>query len=57
MTGIEDRVVAAPTSNIAPEMLAGPKKESTWMSQEVGKWTVNGLIINGVYWGFNPFTG
>ena len=28
-----------------------------WMSQEVSKWSVNGLfhlLINGVYWGYNP---
>ena len=30
----------------------------TRMSQEVGKWLVNGynLLKNGVYWGYNPFT-
>ena len=30
---------------------------TTWMSQEVSKWLVNGffhLLINGVYWGYNP---
>ena len=32
---------------------------TTWMSQEVCKWLVNGvfhLLINGVYWGYNPLT-
>ena len=33
---------------------------TTWMSQEVSKWLVSGFItyilINGVYWGYNPFT-
>ena len=31
----------------------------TRMSQEVSKWFVNGLfhlLINGVYWGYNPLT-
>ena len=32
----------------------------TWMSQEVSSWLVNGLyyilLINVVYWGYNPFT-
>ena len=30
-----------------------------WMSQEISKWLVNGLfhlLINGVYWGYNPLT-
>ena len=32
---------------------------TTWMSQEVSKWLVSGLfhlLINGVYWGYNPFS-
>ena len=34
-------------------------KTLTWMSQEVSKWLVNGLynlLINRVYWGYNPIT-
>ena len=34
-------------------------RESTWMSQEVSKWLVNGLVhllINGVYWGYKPLS-
>ncbi len=37
-------------------------RNTTWMSQEVSKWLVNGLIItynlliDGVYWGYNPLT-
>ena len=33
------------------------KAPSTWMSQEVSKWLVNGLkptYCNGVYWGYKP---
>ena len=26
------------------------------MSQEVSKWLGYNLLINGVYWGYNPFT-
>ena len=32
-------------------------QNSTWMSQEVSKWLVNGLfhlLINVVYWGYSP---
>ena len=33
---------------------------TTWMSQEVSKWLVSGfltyILINVVYWGYNPFT-
>ncbi len=34
-------------------------RSTTWMSQEVSKWLVNGLfhlLINGVYWGYTPLT-
>ena len=34
-------------------------KTLTWMSQEVSRWLVNGLynlLINEVYWGYNPVT-
>ena len=59
MTRIEDRVVAAPKSNIAPEMLDEAPKGRYLDVQEVGKWKVNGLfhlLTNGVFSGYNPFT-
>ena len=39
-----------------PEISAGC---TTWMSQEISKWLVNGLfhlLKDGVYWGYNPLT-
>ncbi len=42
------------------EKVMGVKRGTTWMSQEVSKWVVNGLqynlLINGVYWGYSPLT-
>ena len=34
-----------------------PRVHPTWISQEVSKWLVHelySLLINGVYWGYNP---